>query len=169
MAKILRVHELAKELGMSNQETLDLCAKLGIGVKTQSSTIIEQQADRVRVRAKREGLVREEQPAEAKVAKKVASKKVADSAAPVKKAAAKKAPAKKSVAAKKGAPTKTANSAVVADALQKPIVEKHVDAPIVSSVQPIRSAAPSAVRLAPQTPLAPLAAASCTPQGGLLP
>ena len=33
---------------MTNQETLDLCGKLGIGVKTQSSTIIEQQADRVR-------------------------------------------------------------------------------------------------------------------------
>ena len=47
MAKILRVHELAKELGLTNQETLDLCNKLGIGVKTQSSTIIEQQADRV--------------------------------------------------------------------------------------------------------------------------
>ena len=44
MAKILPVHELAKELGMSNQETLDLCGKLGIGVKTQSSTIIEQHA-----------------------------------------------------------------------------------------------------------------------------
>ena len=66
MTKIMRVHELAKELGMSNQETLDLCSKLGIGVKTQSSTIIEQQADRVRVRAKREGLVRDEQPSEAK-------------------------------------------------------------------------------------------------------
>ena len=62
MAKILRVHELAKELGMSNHETLDLCSKLGIGVKTQSSTIIEQQADRVRVRARREGLVRDEKP-----------------------------------------------------------------------------------------------------------
>ena len=62
LAKILRVHELAKELGMSNHETLDLCSKLGIGVKTQSSTIIEQQADRVRVRARREGLVRDEKP-----------------------------------------------------------------------------------------------------------
>ncbi|MEY3925910.1 MAG: hypothetical protein RIQ63_1261, partial [Actinomycetota bacterium] len=31
--KLLRIHELAKELGMTNQETLDLCAKLSIGVK----------------------------------------------------------------------------------------------------------------------------------------
>ena len=53
--KLLRIHELAKELGMTNQETLDLCAKLSIGVKGLSSTIIEQQADRVRARAERDG------------------------------------------------------------------------------------------------------------------
>ena len=117
---------------MSNQETLDLCAKLGIGVKTQSSTIIEQQADRVRVRAKREGLVRDEQPAEAKVAKKAAPKKIAESGAPVKKAAVKKAPAKKAVAAKKGASAKASNSAAVAEVIPKANVEKHSDAPIVS-------------------------------------
>ncbi len=62
LGKILRLHELAYELGMTNQETFDLCIKLGIGVKTQSSAIIEQQADRVRARATREGLVRDEQP-----------------------------------------------------------------------------------------------------------
>ena len=39
---------------MSNQETLDLCAKMGIGVKTQSSTIIDQQAARVRARVSRD-------------------------------------------------------------------------------------------------------------------
>jgi len=50
MAKILRVHELAKELGLSNQATLDICNDLGIGVKTQSSSIIDQQATRVRRR-----------------------------------------------------------------------------------------------------------------------
>lgn len=66
VVKILRVHELANELGMSNQETLDLCVKLGIGVKTQTSTIIEQLADRVRVRAKREGLARDTQTSEAR-------------------------------------------------------------------------------------------------------
>jgi len=109
LAKILRVHELAKELGMSNQETLDLCGKLGIGVKTQSSTIIEQQADRVRAKAEREGLVREQQPEEPKpvkkAAKKAAPKKADDGEEkPVKKAAkkavAKKAPAKKAAAKK---------------------------------------------------------------------
>ena len=77
MAKILRVHELAKELGMSNQETLDLCGKMGIGVKTQSSTIIDQQADRVRTKAQREGLVRDVQPEEPKAVKKAVKKAAA--------------------------------------------------------------------------------------------
>ena len=102
--KLLRIHELAKELGMTNQETLDLCAKLSIGVKGLSSTIIEQQADRVRARAERDGLIREQQPEEAKPVKKAAKKAAkkadgGDDAKPVKKAAAKRAPAKK--AAKK--------------------------------------------------------------------
>lgn len=51
-----RVHELAKELGMTNSEVIDLCHKLGIGVKGPSSTVIEQQADRLRARAERDGL-----------------------------------------------------------------------------------------------------------------
>ena len=96
MAKILRVHELAKELGMTNQETLDLCGKLGVPVKNQSSTMIEQQADRVRARAERDGLKRDVQPEEPKpvkkAAKKAAPKKTADDGSeeqPVKKAAKK--------------------------------------------------------------------------------
>ncbi len=83
MPKSLRVHELAKQLGMTNAEIADLCGKLGIGVKGPSSTLIEAQADRVRARAEREGLVREVQPEEAAPKKK----------APVKKASSKQAPA----------------------------------------------------------------------------
>ncbi|MEZ5322964.1 MAG: translation initiation factor IF-2 N-terminal domain-containing protein [Microthrixaceae bacterium] len=81
MAPKLRVYELARELGMTNKETLDLCETLGIGVKSHSSSIIDAQADRVRRKAEREGLTRAEQPEEPKPAKK----------APAKKAAAKKA------------------------------------------------------------------------------
>ena len=109
--KLLRIHELAKELGMTNQETLDLCAKLSIGVKGLSSTIIEQQADRVRARAERDGLIREQQPEEAKPVKKAAKKAAkkadesGDEAAPAKKAAAKRAPAKKAAAKKKSEAT----------------------------------------------------------------
>ncbi len=67
----IRLHELAKELGMTNKETLDLAVALGIGVKSHSSSIEEAQADRVRRRAEREGLIRAEQPVEEKPAKPV--------------------------------------------------------------------------------------------------
>ena len=135
---------------MTNQETLDLCGKLGVGVKTQSSTIIDQQADRVRARAERDGLKRDVQPEEPKsvkkAAKKAAPKKVAEDGSeekPVKKAAkkavAKKAPAKKAAAKKSDA----ASEAVVETAPaaeQTAVVESHA-API-TSARPVTSAAP---------------------------
>ena len=94
MAAKLRVHELAKELGLTNKECLDLCLDLGIGVKTHSSSIIDAQADRVRRKAEREGLIREHQPEEpAKPAKKAAAKKGAAKAAPAEEAPAAEAPA----------------------------------------------------------------------------
>ncbi|MEK7292485.1 MAG: translation initiation factor IF-2 N-terminal domain-containing protein, partial [Actinomycetota bacterium] len=147
----MRVHELAKELGMTNQETLGLCGKLGIGVKTQSSTIIEQQADRVRARARRDGLVRDEQPAEPKLVKKAPAKKTASTSttvrsgtakkAPPRKAVAKKSPAKKPTSAKPSADsTKTSPPVVVAS----PALS---DASIISSAQPIRSGSPSVSRV----------------------
>ena len=183
MAKILRVHELAKELGMSNQETLDLCGKLGIGVKTQSSTIIEQQADRVRAKAEREGLVREQQPEEPKpvkkAAKKAAPKKADDGEEkPVKKAAkkavAKKAPAKKA-AAKKTSTDETVDASK--EVAETPNVEPAapvapiVSAPVISSARPITSAAPvskpaamrPAAPVAPAAPTAPVTPAAPAP------
>src|SRR3954447_7878621 len=78
----MRVHELAKELGMTNAEMLDLCNKMGVEAKSQSSTIIEAQADRLRRRAERDGLTRPEQPEEVKPAKKGAAKKAAGKPAP---------------------------------------------------------------------------------------
>ena len=166
---------------MSNQETLDLCGKMGIGVKTQSSTIIDQQADRVRTKAQREGLVRDVQPEEPKAVKKAVKKAIAkksdDDASektPVKKAAAKKAVAKKAVAKKAVAskdvaekpspdvngPASTSASADVVDA-PKPAV---AHAPVISSARPIKSPAPVArtapapvAQPAPTAPVAPSA------------
>ena len=66
----MRVHELAKELGMTNQEMMSLTEAMGVGVKSHSSTLIEAQADRLRRRAERDGLTRPEQPEEPKPAKK---------------------------------------------------------------------------------------------------
>ena len=69
MPKKIRVYELARELGLTNKEALDLALELGIGVKSHSSSIEDQQADRVRRRADRDGLrraVQPEEPAEAR-------------------------------------------------------------------------------------------------------
>jgi len=131
VAKNLRVHELAKELGMTNAETVDLCGKLGVPVKSHSSSLNEAYADMVRRRAERDGLTRDEQPAEPepekKPAKKAPAKKAAAKKAPAKKAAAKKAPAKK-------APAKKAAAKVDEPApVEEPVVEQaESPAPIVA-------------------------------------
>jgi translation initiation factor IF-2 len=65
----IRVYELARELGLTNKEALDLCESLGIGVKSHSSSIEDAQADRVRRKADREGLRREAAPPEPAVAR----------------------------------------------------------------------------------------------------
>lgn len=43
-----RVHELAKELGMGNKEMIERLEKLGIAVKTSSSTLGEEELERVK-------------------------------------------------------------------------------------------------------------------------
>ena len=137
----MRVHELAKELGLTNKEAVDLCLVMGIDVKGHSSSIIEAQADRVRRRAERDGLVRDEQPQEPKPEKKAAAKKAPanktakeahDADKPVKKAAAKKAPAKKTAAKPK--PTATAAGVAEVPVVKvAPVVvpEPGVETPIV--------------------------------------
>jgi len=64
LPKKIRVYELARELGLTNKEALDLSIALGIGVKSHSSSIEDAQADRVRRKAERDGLIRATQPAE---------------------------------------------------------------------------------------------------------
>ena len=52
----LRVYELAKELGLTNKECVDLCLDMGYRVKSHSSSLDEAYADQVRRKADREGL-----------------------------------------------------------------------------------------------------------------
>ncbi len=91
------MYELARELGLTNKETLDLCESLGIGVKSHSSSVVDAQADRVRRKAEREGLIRDEQPPEPekKAAKPKAktAKAAKAAAAPVAEAPVAEAPA----------------------------------------------------------------------------
>jgi translation initiation factor IF-2 len=142
LAKAKRVHEIAKELGMTNAEIIDLSGKLGIGVKGPSSTIIDAQADRIRIRAEREGLTRESQPEEVstKPVKKAAAKKVDGTT--VKKAVAKKTAgtgvaAKKAVAKKDSVTEPQVESTEVA--VETPATPRETEvvvSRVVSSAQP---------------------------------
>ncbi len=80
MPKKIRVYELAKELGLTNKEGLELALSLGIGVKSHSSSIEDAQADRVRRKADAEGLRRPVQPDEPAPTKAAKAQKVAKSA-----------------------------------------------------------------------------------------
>jgi len=163
LPKAKRVHEIAKELGMTNAEVIDLSAKLGIGVKGPSSTVIDAQADRIRARADREGLIRDEQPAEVsdKPVKKAAVKKVAGAkkVAGVKKTAAKKVAGAKTAAAKK--PVEEVETTSVEEQAQVapsvPVAPREGDgggSRVVSSAQPNRPGAPS--MSSPTAPTAPV-------------
>ena len=80
MPKKIRVYELARELGLTNKEALDICIDLGIGVKSHSSSIEDAAADRARRKADREGLRRAVQPEEAAPAPVAASTRSAGGA-----------------------------------------------------------------------------------------
>lgn len=58
--KKLRVHELATELGITRAETVALCQKLGVPVKSDTSSLNETYADMVRRRAAHDALIRKE-------------------------------------------------------------------------------------------------------------
>ncbi len=110
MPKKIRVYELAKELGLTNKEGLELALSLGIGVKSHSSSIEDAQADRVRRKADAEGLRRPVQPEEPPAAKKAAKATKKATAATTRAPEAEDgtptdtaAPAKKAVASSSGA------------------------------------------------------------------
>ena len=73
MSKNVRVSALAKELGMTSKEVIDLCAKIGVGADKPGSSMVDAQADRVRRHAEEKGLKREPIVDKPKRAKKVAA------------------------------------------------------------------------------------------------
>ncbi|MFP5320516.1 MAG: translation initiation factor IF-2 [Acidimicrobiia bacterium] len=139
------MYELARELGLENKETVDLCNALGIGVKSHSSSIVEAQADRVRRKAEREGLIREPRPD--------------DDGAPAKAEDAEKAPAKKAAApakkvvAKKAAPPKPPT----------PQPDEAPEAPAPAPAPAAEAPAPPRPPAAPAAPSAPAAEAPTPP------
>ena len=154
MPKNPRVHELAKELGLTNKELLDLCEQLGIGVKSHSSSIQEAQADRVRRKADQLGIRREQQPEEPKkaAAKKAPAKKKA-AEAPAEAAPAPEAPAAE-------APAAEAPAVVVPEPEPQPAPAQEVPAPApaaepVRESEPEEAPRPAAAKAEPPSPAAP--------------
>jgi translation initiation factor IF-2 len=158
LPKKIRVYELAKELGLTNKEGLELALSLGIGVKSHSSSIEDAQADRVRRKADAEGLRRPVQPEEPAPAKKAAKKApAAPASAPTKKVAASSttagaAPAKKVPARKVAAPAAASAPSAPADA---PARSPRLISSRPASAQPSAPSAPSA----PAQPASPAASA----------
>jgi translation initiation factor IF-2 len=144
LAAKIRVYELARELGLTNKETVDLAVDLGIGVKSHSSSIEDAQADRVRRKADRDGLRRDVQPEEEAPAPKKGKAAPAPAAAPDAPAPAVTAPAPVP-----DAPAPVEAPAPVADtpAAPAPAPAPEPDAPLA----PAASAAPPA----PAAPAAP--------------
>ncbi|MEO1394729.1 MAG: translation initiation factor IF-2 [Cyanobacteria bacterium J06634_5] len=65
----VRIYELSKELALENRDILDICKKLEIAVKSHSSTITGEEAERITAIAKADGYKpssRAESPAKAK-------------------------------------------------------------------------------------------------------
>ena len=65
----IKVSDLAKKLGMTNTEMLDLCKAEGVTAKTPQSTLADAFVPLLERKAKAQGLVRDVQPEEAKPAK----------------------------------------------------------------------------------------------------
>ena len=129
--KKIRVHELAKELGLTSKELLGLAGALGIGAASPSASIEDAQADRIRRRADAEGLRRQSAP-EAKPAR------------PARPSRAPAAPAAAPAPETPAAPTPTPTSA--------PVVAAEAPAPAATHVAPanvVRSSAPPPARPAP--------------------
>ena len=176
MAAKKRVHELAKELGMTNKETLDLCGSLGIGVKTHSSSIEDAQVDRVRRKAQRDGMVREVQPEEppkaVKAVKAVKAPAAVKAPVPVETVAPAPvpvetvAPAPVAPAPVAPAPPRPPARLVTSSGSERPLPPRRVDDEPVRTMAAATPAAPTPVAAvpapapAPPTPAPPAPAAA---------
>ena len=135
-AKKIRVHELAKELGLTNKELQDLAARMGVVAKSASSSIEDAQADRMRRRADDEGIRRDVQPEDPKAKKAPATKKAAATPAAVETT---EAPA---VETTSDAPRVDVPAAVVAEPATTAEPTEAPAAPEASQVIRTRTAAP---------------------------
>jgi len=144
-----RVHEVAKELGLTSKEVLAHLEKIGQPVKSHSSTIEESLADRVKTElsngSKTESTKAAPKKAEAKAkkapAKKSEPKAASDEAQASKPPASKTEKTPKSPAAETKAPPKKASEAPATKPAAKPAPEKKAaPAPEVAPAPPVEEA-----------------------------
>jgi len=60
MTKV-RIYDLSKELNLENKQVLDICNKLNITAKTHSSSIPEEDAERIRAKVEKEGVTKKQE------------------------------------------------------------------------------------------------------------
>ncbi|TPW15566.1 MAG: infB, partial [Acidimicrobiaceae bacterium] len=161
----MRVHELARELGMTNAELLALCGAMGVEAKSQSSAVIEAQADRLRRRAERDGLIRSEQPEEARAAKKTAAKKASAKLASANEPAASESAASEAAVATTTTAATTdvddgAATAVAKKAVAKKAVAKKAAPALTDAAPPVAADEGAPAAPVEDKPAAPAALAS---------
>ena len=154
----IKVSELAKSLGMTNAEMLELCKANSVPAKTPQSTLVDAYVPILKRKALAAGLVREVAPVEEeKPAKKAPAKKAADKAAePAAEAPVVEAPVAPVVEAP-AAPVAPVAPAVVTEAPAAPVAPEAPAAPsgsVVSSRTAPREPARDVTREAPR-PAAP--------------
>ncbi len=152
-----RVHEVAKELGLTSKEVLAHLEKIGQPVKSHSSTIEESLADRVRtelsngsepVRKKAAPKTSKKAPAPKKAEKPGPAAKKSESEPAAEKPAAKtpaaEKPAAKTPAAESKAPPKRASEGPATKPAAKPASEKTEPARLTEPPVPVTAPEPAA-------------------------
>jgi translation initiation factor IF-2 len=148
-----RVHEVAKELGLTSKEVLAHLEKIGQPVKSHSSTIEESLADRVKTELsngsetestkaapKKAPAKAKKAPAKKSPAKKSEPKAASEEAPEPKSPAPKTEPAPKSPAGETKAPPKKASEAPATKPVAKPAPAKAAPAPEVAPAPPVEEA-----------------------------
>ena len=166
VAKKIRVYELARELGLTNKEALDLCIALGIGVKSHSSSIEDAQADRVRRKADAEGLRREVAPPEPEPEPKAPARAGAGSGGPAREPRAPSTPDLETVAASASAPSPAPRPAPVRSGSPR-LVTSRPASELTAALRPPAAAPGPRTQSAPGTHSPPARPGS--PAGGTVP
>ena len=134
-----RVHEVAKELGLTSKEVLAHLDKIGEGVKSHASTITEDVAARIKTELSGNGAAGEKAPAKKATAKKAPAKAPATKP-PAKAPAAASAPAAKADAAPKAEPKTAPKAEAAPKAEPQPAPKVEPEPP---KAEPVAAPAPT--------------------------